>query len=170
MTQPRPSRLTRPSSPRRSLPPGGEQSFTCVHCGLPVSCAPDASGVQSRNHCPICLSSRHMDWRTPGDRMATCRAPMEPIGLTTKRSRNKYARERDGELMLIHRCASCGKLVINRVAADDDAERLFALFERSLSLGPELGECLRADGVAPLVAADRELLRRRLYGGLPETS
>jgi len=111
-----------------------------------------------------------MDWRTPGDRMATCRAPMEPIGLTTKRSRNKYARERDGELMLIHRCAGCGKLVINRVAADDDAERLFALFERSLSLGPELGECLRADGVAPLVAADRELLRRRLYGGLPETS
>ena len=43
--------------------------------------------------------------------MATCRATMEPIGLTTKRSRNKYARERD-----------------------------------------------------------RELLRRRLYGGLPETS
>ena len=36
--------------------------------------------------------------------------------LTIKRSRNKYAGTRDGELMLIHRCTICAKLAINRIA------------------------------------------------------
>jgi transcription elongation factor Elf1 len=141
-----------------------EQAFTCVHCGLPVSCAPAAAGVLNRNHCPVCLWSRHMDWRAAGDRLSTCRAPMEPVGLTTKRSRNKYARERDGELMLVHRCAGCGKLVINRVAADDDAEAILALFERSRALAGALAADLAADGVTPLGPGDGELLRRRLFG------
>jgi hypothetical protein len=121
------------------------------------------AGVQSRNHCPLCGWSRHLDWREPGDRRASCRAPMEPIGLTTKRSRNKYARERDGELMLIHRCTSCGKLAINRVAADDDAELLLALLATELDAATRAR--LAADGVKPLLAADRALVRRRLFGG-----
>jgi hypothetical protein len=130
---------------------------------VPVSCAPDVAGVQSRNHCPLCGWSRHLDWREPGDRRASCRAPMELIGLTTKRSRNKYARERDGELMLIHRCTSCGKLAINRVAADDDAELLLALLVTELDAATHAR--LAADGVEPLLAADRALVRRRLFGG-----
>jgi len=150
---------------RRALSPLDEQQFTCVHCHLHVSCAPSVAGVQNRNHCPYCLHSRHLDWREPGDRMSNCRAPMEPVGLTTRRSRNKYASERDGELMLIHRCAGCGKLVINRIAADDDADAILALFEGSLAMGPGLAAELALQGVAPLGAADGELLRRRLFGG-----
>ena len=149
-----------------ALAPVYEQAFTCIHCGVSVSCAPDAAGVQSRNHCPLCGWSRHFDWRTPGDRRSNCRAPMEPIGLTTKRSRNKYARERDGELMLIHRCARCDKLVINRVAADDDADQLLALFERGLALDDETRARLAAEGVLPLASDDRGLLQRRLFGPL----
>ena len=67
--------------------------------------------------------------------------------------------------MLIHRCAGCGKLVINRIAADDDADAILALFEGSLAMGPGLAAELALHGVAPLGAADGELLRRRLFGG-----
>lgn len=132
-----------------------------------ISCAPEVAGVQNRNHCPSCLCSRHVDWREPGDRLASCRAPMEPVGLTTKRGRNKYARERDGELMLIHRCTGCGKLVINRVAADDGPDALLAIFERSLAIGPGLAAALELQGIDPLRACDRELLLTRLFGEAP---
>jgi hypothetical protein len=142
--------------------------FTCVRCGLPITCAPLVAGVQNRNHCPACLWSRHLDWRVAGDRLSNCRAPMEPIGLTTKRSRNKYARERDGELMLIHRCAGCGKLSINRVAADDGEAEIVELFERSLALGPALVAELGAAEFQLLGAADRDLLFRRLFGARGE--
>jgi uncharacterized C2H2 Zn-finger protein len=144
--------------------PHGEQMFTCVRCGLPITCAPLVAGVQNRNHCPACLWSRHLDWRVAGDRLSNCRAAMEPIGLTTKRSRNKYARERDGELMLIHRCAGCGKLSINRVAADDGEAEIVELFERSLELGPALAAELGAADFEPLAADDRDLVLRRLFG------
>lgn len=141
-----------------------EQTFRCVRCDLPITCAPSLAGVHNRNHCPRCLASRHMDWRAAGDRLSTCRAPMEPVGLTTKRSRNKYASERDGELMIIHRCAGCGKLSINRVAADDSAEAILELFQHSHALAAALAPALEADGVAMLTPADHELVRRRLYG------
>lgn len=145
----------------------GEQQFICAHCHLYVSCDPLVAGVQNRNHCPYCLWSRHLDWREAGDRMSNCRAPMEPVGLTTKWSRNKYAAERDGELMIIHRCTGCGKLVINRIAADDGAEDLLALFKRSLAPAPGFRAELELLGVTPLAAGDGDLVRRRLYGGAP---
>lgn len=141
-----------------------EQMFTCVRCRLPIACAPSLAGVHNRNHCPRCLWSRHMDWRVAGDRRSTCRAPMEPVGLTTKRSRNKYARERDGELMLIHRCAGCGGLSINRVAADDSAEAILELFAASHARAAELAPALEAAGVVMLGALEHELVRRRLFG------
>jgi hypothetical protein len=107
-----------------------------------------------------------MDWRVAGDRLSSCRAAMAPVGLTTKLSRNKYARERDGELMLIHRCLGCGALVINRVAADDIADNLLALFEESCAAGPALRAELAAAGIDMLAASDRPLLRRRLFGSV----
>lgn len=141
-----------------------EQEFTCINCDLPVSCAPSIAGVQNRNHCPYCLWSRHLDWRAPGDRLCACRRAMQPVGLTTKRSRNKYARERDGELMLIHRCTGCGQVVINRVAADDSAELLFETFEDSCRQSALLQEELAGMGVELLTATARELIWRRLFG------
>ncbi|KAB8139827.1 RNHCP domain-containing protein [Chloroflexia bacterium SDU3-3] len=152
------------SSPRPGQHWTAEPLFTCVGCGLPVVCDPLASGVQNRNHCPACLTSRHMDWRTAGDRLSSCRAAMEPVGLTTKRSRNKYARERDGELMLIHRCSGCGKLVINRIAADDSADALLELFARSQQAPPELLALLRDEDLAMLTPDDEDLVRERLFG------
>ncbi|GAB4443173.1 MAG: hypothetical protein OHK0015_42740 [Chloroflexi bacterium OHK40] len=143
----------------------GTQEFTCLHCGHFVGFAPEIAGVQNRNHCPYCLWSRHLDWRTPGDRLSNCQAGMRPVGLTTRRSRNKYARERDGELMIVHRCTGCGVLVLNRIAADDWAEAILELFERSAS-DQALAAELAASEVVLLGANEAALLSRRLFGGV----
>jgi hypothetical protein len=142
-----------------------EQGFTCRHCGMYITCEPTIAGVRNRNHCPYCLWSRHLDWRVAGDRLAGCRATMRPIGLTVKHSRNKYAGERDGELMLIHRCTVCDKVAINRIAADDSAPAIFELFEDSWRLSAERRTELDGMGVTPLAASDADLVRRRLLGG-----
>lgn len=141
-----------------------EQMFKCVQCHQYVSCAPLASGVQNRNHCPACLWSRHLDWLEAGDRLSGCRAAMEPVGLTTKRSKNKYARQRDGELMLIHRCTGCTAIVINRISADDSAAAILEIFDDSCMSSAGLAAELETSGVSMLAAEDRELVYRRLFG------
>lgn len=89
---------------------------------------------------------------------------MEPVGLTTKRSKNKYARERDGELMLIHRCTGCAKIVINRIGGDDSSTAILEVFDRSCASGLVLSAELDTSGVSILTAADRDLVQRRLFG------
>ena len=83
--------------------------FTCVHCGNYVSAGQMLAGVQNRNHCPYCLWSRHLDLFKAGDRMAACKAPMQPIGLTLKAGHKKYASATGGEMMLVHICSGCKK-------------------------------------------------------------
>jgi hypothetical protein len=53
-----------------------------------------------------------------GDRAAGCGALMEPIGAFTRPK---------GEYCLVHRCLNCGYERFNRIAADDDFERVLAL-------------------------------------------
>lgn len=89
---------------------------------------------------------------------------MRPIGLTTKHTRNKYARERDGELMLIHRCSGCDVIVINRIAGDDSPATLLEIFDDSCTPSIELKEELESTGVSILIANDRDLVQRRLFG------
>lgn len=141
-----------------------EESFRCLHCRLDIICNPIISGVQNRNHCPCCLWSRHLDFRVAGDRLSTCRAAMQPVGLTTKHNRNKYAGDHKGELMIIHQCSRCKKLVINRIAADDSEEDLLALFERSCEPSALFLANLTSAGIVLLTAHDRALVQRRLFG------
>jgi hypothetical protein len=89
---------------------------------------------------------------------------MRPIGLTTKRGRNKYASERDGELMIIHQCIICDKVAINRIAADDSNAALLELFAGSCGAGAALGAELDQIGVTLLTAHDGDLVHRRLFG------
>ncbi len=111
-----------------------DQNFTCTHCGFVVITSRGRAGVNNRNHCPRCLCSRHVDEDKPGDRAACCRSRMEPAGLTTKQTLKRYGASKPGELMLIHRCAGCGKFSINRLAADDDAYAVYQVFQRSLTM------------------------------------
>jgi hypothetical protein len=108
-------------------------SFQCLHCHYHVSTEPFHAGVQNRNHCPFCLWSRHVDWKEAGDRLAVCRAEMQPVGLVVKMIRKKYAPANGGELMLVHLCRECGKVSINRLAADDDPEKVLEIFETRLT-------------------------------------
>jgi hypothetical protein len=75
-------------------------------------------GGRHRNHCPLCLTSRHVDRRRPGDRASPCRALMPAIGVTYRC---------DGEQMVVHRCNGCGIERQNRVAADDNPIALLRL-------------------------------------------
>jgi hypothetical protein len=143
-------------------------AFKCCRCKAWVESDPEVCGVKHRNHCPYCLISRHVDELKTGDRRSDCRAAMRPIGLTLKRSHNKYAVD-DGELMLIHQCLGCGKLSINRIAADDNAERLLAVFDRSGELDAPLLEQIGDQGIRLLGMDDLNIVLSRLYGtsGIP---
>ena len=101
------------------------RSFRCGHCGVDVSL--DAPGTSHRNHCPSCLWSRHLDRNVPGDRKAECPGGMEPIAVTVRGERR---------WMLIHRCTHCGRLRMNRAAADDNMLLLLQLAALPLATLP----------------------------------
>ncbi|MGE0431763.1 MAG: RNHCP domain-containing protein [Planctomycetota bacterium] len=79
----------------------------CLHCGRDV--APLNNG-STRNHCPHCLWSRHLDV-IPGDRAADCGELMRPIAVEADARRG---------WMLVHCCEKCGAVHRNRVSLDDD--------------------------------------------------
>ncbi len=142
--------------------------FTCKHCGRLVSACSALSGVVHRNHCPYCLHSRHVDLFEAGDRLCACKSLMTPVGLTLKRSRDKYARHGGGELMLVHRCTHCGDLAINRTAADDDPTKLTALLEPGNSERENLRKQCRDQKIRLLKVSERRLVMTRLFGKLSQ--
>lgn len=99
-------------------------SFTCKVCGRLV--VPGGAGSEHRNHCPNCLSSRHLD-NEPGDRAADCGGVMEPISVWVRKN---------GEWAVIHRCKICGALSSNRIAVDDNPMKLISLAMRPIALPP----------------------------------
>lgn len=139
------------------------EGFRCKSCGALVLRATFISGVLNRNHCPYCLWSRHVDWQRAGDRMSACKGRMRPVGLALKRNNNKYAAD-TGELMVIHLCEDCGQVSANRIAADDCAETLLAVFEDTTLLTGDVRISLRDTGIEWLTEDKIHLVYRRLYG------
>lgn len=101
-----------------------EASFRCVNCRQMVSTLVLAS--EHRNHCPLCLWSRHLD-NSPGDRASLCQGKMEPISIWVKDKQ---------EWALVHRCTSCGVVKTNRIASDDNEFVLMSLASRPIALPP----------------------------------
>ncbi len=124
--------------------------FTCIKCKQIISSDPLLSGVNNRNHCPYCLTSKHVDLYQAGDRLNACKSQMQSIGLAWKHSRNKYGSGL-GELMIIHRCDGCGGLSLNRIAADDDPDRILQLFEATLQMKHDQLKQLNGSGIHPLL-------------------
>jgi len=141
--------------------------FRCAHCNQLVSAEHVVSGVNNRNHCPYCLWSRHLDLFVAGDRLSACKGQMKSIGLTMKKSRNKYRLESRGELMLVHECVACGILSINRIAADDDPESIWEVFHDSLRSGYELQTRCDAEGIGLLTVEAAEAVARQLGLAIP---
>ena len=85
-----------------------QEPFVCEHCHAEV--LPLEKGTY-RNHCPVCLWSKHVDKDGPGDRLSECLGLMEPTGM-----------DHDGKRgwMIVHKCVKCGKKIPNKVAPDDD--------------------------------------------------
>lgn len=71
-----------------------DAGFLCAHCGKEVA----PLGYTSRNHCPFCLYSIHIDIN-PGDRANPCGGALRPIKAEPHPKKG---------YVLIHRCEKCG--------------------------------------------------------------
>jgi len=138
--------------------------FHCQACHGLVTNQPWLSGVQNRNHCPYCLWSRHLDLFQAGDRLSACKAGMEPIGLTLKRSKRIYQPNPCGEIMLVHRCVDCAKISINRIAADDDPEQILRVFQYSLQLDPQTRALCQSQNIWVLQLEQMPVVHCILFG------
>jgi len=90
------------------------EGFECEQCHSTVLLAKGTF----RNHCPTCLTSKHVDDAIPGDRLATCQGLMPAI---------KVEGTDPDALDIIHACSLCQKTIRNRMASDDNKEKLFEL-------------------------------------------
>ncbi len=133
-------------------------------CHKFVSAEVALSGVHNRNHCPYCLSSRHLDLFEAGDRLSACKSNMRPVALTLKKTTKKYSSAGQGELMLVHLCDECGKPSINRLAADDDLVKVLEILERSRKLDRVTRSRLSRSGIVILEAGHLLLVREQLLG------
>ncbi len=79
-----------------------DSGFICKHCGKEVL----PMGTSSRNHCPFCLYSLHVDVN-PGDRANECGGLMRPIRTEPDAKRG---------FIIIHKCEKCGEIRRNRAA------------------------------------------------------
>jgi len=134
------------------------QAFRCDHCRVLVVIN-EYIGTKNRNHCNFCLWSKHVDIEK-GDRNADCHSGMQPIGLTMKRE--GYSRW--GELMLIHVCTLCQKIVINRLAADDNTDRILCIFQNSENLKIAMKQALERQPIVLLNEEDRDEVEMQLFG------
>lgn len=141
-----------------------EGSFICCGCGKTVEFS-ESIGTAHRNHCPYCLSSKHLDKDFSGDRSADCGGCMKAVALSFKKEGvDKYGKEREGELMLVHECLLCGRLSINRLASDDDDMAIVALLNESFSLSEETKKKISDEGINIAGEGEKEKVFVKLFG------
>ena len=92
-----------------------DSGFICANCGKEVG----PLGYTSRNHCPHCLFSLHVDIM-PGDRKNSCGGILEPV-------LSEPCPDPKKSFVITFRCRKCGGLVRNRAANDDDTKLLIKL-------------------------------------------
>ena len=89
-----------------------DEEFICENCGKKV----DKLVYSSRDHCPYCLYSKHVDIN-PGDRSNTCLGLLEPISL--ERYKDTYK--------IVYKCLKCGEIHKNIIAKDDDYDEIIKI-------------------------------------------
>jgi hypothetical protein len=99
-------------NPKNFLPIN--EGFTCEACSAIV---PAAKGT-FRNHCPHCLTSKHVDKKLPGDRASLCQGLM-PTVIIEGTDPDK--------LVFVQKCQRCGHIQKNRQAKDDNKEVIFKI-------------------------------------------
>ena len=86
-----------------------DEGFICEHCEKEVK----PLGYTSRDHCPYCLYSKHVDIN-PGDRENTCRGLLKPIEI--EKFKDTYK--------IVYKCDKCNQLHKNIIAKDDDMNEI----------------------------------------------
>lgn len=90
-----------------------DEGFICKNCGKKV----EKLGYTSRDHCPYCLCSIHVDIN-PGDRANTCKGILRPDHVEID-SKKGY--------VIVYKCEKCGQIRRNKAASDDDTDLLISL-------------------------------------------
>ena len=89
-----------------------DEGFICLNCGRKV----EPLLYTSRDHCPYCLYSIHVDIN-PGDRLNTCLGLLKPIDI--EKYKDSYK--------IIYKCEKCGIIHKNIMAKDDDFDIIVKL-------------------------------------------
>jgi hypothetical protein len=138
------------------------KTITCLHCQLPIPLSRHFSGVINRNHCPHCLWSVHADEKT-GDRQSICHGQMEPVTLSFKPSKkNKYGPEKKGEILLVHLCQTCQQIRLNRIAADDDTNKIINITQNPIT--KKIQTLLEKNQITPIKTTDIPEIQKQLFG------
>ena len=118
-----------------------DNGFICAHCGKEV----EPLGYTSRNHCPFCLWSLHVDIN-PGDRACECRAPMEPVKVVTDPKKG---------YIIIHKCTKCGESKTENHVWGKETVHKAATVSSSFRLSSSTitYRCCRVSGSVPSKAA-----------------
>ena len=90
-----------------------DEEFECEYCKKKV----EKLGYTSRDHCPYCLCSKHVD-KMPGDREETCHGKLKPIQVELNNKKG---------YIIVYRCERCGEIRRNKAAEDDDMDMLIKL-------------------------------------------
>lgn len=86
------------------------EEFICIACNRLV---PKADKT-SRNHCPYCFTSQHVDETIPWDRAAACKGVMYPISYIIA----------NGWIKIQFKCIVCWKVHNNKSLDDDTISQL----------------------------------------------
>ena len=90
-----------------------DEGFICENCGKEVK----KLGYTSRDHCPYCLCSKHVD-KMPGDRSEMCHGILKPIGIEINNKKG---------YVIVYKCSKCGAIKRNKAADDDDMDLIIKL-------------------------------------------
>ena len=89
-----------------------DEGFICENCNKEVK----PLGYSSRDHCPYCLYSKHVDIN-PGDRLNPCKGLLKPIQI--EKFKDTYK--------IVYKCDKCNELHKNIIAKDDDMNEIIQI-------------------------------------------
>lgn len=98
-----------------------DNGFVCRNCGKSV----EPLGYTSRDHCPYCLYSIHID-NTPGDRSNTCLGDLQPISIENNPKKG---------YIIVYKCQKCGEIKRNKSASDDDFDKILEISKQNADFG-----------------------------------
>ena len=92
-----------------------DEGFICENCHKKI----EPLGYTSRDHCPYCLYSKHVDIN-PGDRLCDCHGILKPIGIEKSR-KDTYK--------IVFECDKCKMIKKNITAVDDDFDKILEIMK-----------------------------------------